>query len=137
MLCNDKGDKEMKYIRTKNQIIEIDNNKYSLIKLNGNKLLNVKINEFGGIKREYIIKQADTIKELCDKFAMKTNVSDEPFLLDKISEVKVLKKQIKNYSQIKYLKKIIYGAIWTDKGLIYKAKMKGVLPNGEIDWELL
>lgn len=30
-----------------------------------------------------------------------------------------------------------YGAIWTDKGLIYKAKMKGVLPNGEIDWALL
>jgi hypothetical protein len=32
---------------------------------------------------------------------------------------------------------IIYGAIWTDKGLIYVAKMKGILPNGEIDWELL
>lgn len=31
----------------------------------------------------------------------------------------------------------IYGVIFTDKGFIYKAKMKGVLPNGEIDWELL
>lgn len=31
----------------------------------------------------------------------------------------------------------VYGAIWTDKGLIYKARMKGILPNGEIDWELL
>lgn len=31
----------------------------------------------------------------------------------------------------------IKGAIWTDKGLIYVAKMNGILPSGEIDWELL
>ena len=31
----------------------------------------------------------------------------------------------------------IKAAVWTDKGLIYVAKMKGILPNDEIDWELL
>lgn len=31
----------------------------------------------------------------------------------------------------------IKGANWTDKGLIYVTKMKGILPNGKIDWELL
>lgn len=31
----------------------------------------------------------------------------------------------------------IKGAIWTEWGLKYVAKIKEILPNGKIDWELL
>ena len=64
------------------------------------------------IERE-IIAEADTIEELCDEF-----VCDEMFVYDK-EEIKFLISE----------GEIVYGAIWTDKGLIYVAKMNesGVL----------
>ena len=55
------------------------------------------------------IKQADTIEELCDEFVFDgivwDKLEDVMFCLDK-----------KDYTKI-------YGAIWTNKGLIYVAKM--------------
>ena len=71
------------------------------------------------------------VEELCDEFVIKAYCSNEPFLF--------MKEQMDIKGFIKKCDKdtIIYGAIWTDKGLIYVAKMKGILPNGEIDWELL
>jgi hypothetical protein len=77
------------------------------------------------IKKEEILRQSDTIEELCDEFVIKT---DKEY----ISKRSLLELQDMN-NYVPY----IYGAIWTDKGLIYVAKMKGILPNGEIDWELL
>ena len=75
--------------------------------------------------RTSIVKQANTIEELCDEFVVvRENGKSMTALLDLAKEY--AKCGIKTY-----------GAIWTDKGLIYVAKMEGVLPNGEIDWELL
>jgi hypothetical protein len=73
--------------------------------------------------KEELLGQADTIEELCDVFVYVDEgcypeISDDLDLMQTSTT-------------------IIYGAIWTDKGLIYKAKMKGILPSGEIDWELL
>lgn len=61
-----------------------------------------------------VLKQADTIKELCDEFVM---ISDGKHKLD-IGCHSYGDKKIQ-----------IYGAIWTDKGLIYVAEMneKGCL----------
>lgn len=76
------------------------------------------------------IKQADTVEELCDWLVFKLN-----------GEIKALYKSWDIALQCEgnhiAIYKDIYGAIDTDEGLIYKAKMKGFLPNGEIDWELL
>lgn len=63
-------------------------------------------------------KKADTIEELCDCFIGK--VSDEEYIhLIGLWEVK-------NYQAIKE----VYGTIWTDKGLIYVAKMN---EKGELE----
>ena len=85
------------------------------------------------------IKQADTIEELCDEFDWKWNEKEFPYSKtrqhDRYSVYGDLKRAIReeeNYG--KYLNQDyeIYGAIWTDKGLIYVAKM-----NDKGDLELL
>jgi len=112
----------MKYIRTKDGIYEVDCEKYDFIGKEFKKAT------WG--KSELVIKQADTIEELFDWLVYRPN-----------GKIKYLIENIKQQDQC-YDYEILdfenwYGAIETDKGLIYKAKMKGVLPNGEIDWELL
>lgn len=76
------------------------------------------------INDDEIIKQADTIEELCDCFVIEwlPTKHRDIFTIDKYSK-EVVKSCIGN-SKTK-----VYGAIWTDKGLIYVAKMneKGVL----------
>lgn len=90
----------MKYIRTKDRIEKLDVDREHLA--------------------EYMnVKQADTIEELCDKFVI---FNSNNFCVGIIDD----------YETAKYkspYKATVYGAIWTDKGLIYVAKMndKGVL----------
>ena len=76
-----------------------------------------------------IIAQAETIEELCD---FKVEVISD----DKSVAVRIFT-MYKELPPNKDIKSGTYGAILTDKGLIYVAKMKGILPSGEIDWELL
>ena len=53
------------------------------------------------------VKQADAIEELCDEFVYVSH-----------------KKPVIGYSmKCDYSNTVVYGAIWTDKGLIYVAKM--------------
>lgn len=74
------------------------------------------------IYKNQIIKESDNIKKLCDEFVMKTHLSyyTNSHLKDLLIEYD--KFYIKDDIEI-------YGAIWTDKGLIYVAKMNesGVL----------
>lgn len=64
-------------------------------------------------------KQADTIEELCDEFVdIYKNEKPETTLLSDIIYFEMYKHHI------------IYGAIWTDKGLIYVAKMND---KGELE----
>lgn len=106
----------MKYIRTKDGIW-----------LNGGKF-GFPCEGIVGKKDEYdfgfcfdkkdIIKQADTIEKLCDEFVYFIN--GMPFVTHK--------------GEIHYVAEgipvVIYGAIWTDKGLIYVAKMND---KGELE----
>lgn len=78
--------------------------------------------------RTSVIKQADTIEELCDEFVLIDEENEHYIKQDNDIHHIRRKMAIGNYH--------CFGAIWTDKGLIYVAKMKGVLPNGKIDWEL-
>lgn len=112
----------MKYIRTKDGVYneityKVAKEFVSIIEEEQAKIMSTTKTNFS------IINQADTIEELCDEFVA---------IYDEKPHFHCLERAIQYADDNK-----VYGAIWTDKGLIYVAKMKGILPNGEIDWELL
>ncbi len=100
----------MKYIRTKcgiGKVTHEDNKNYRA--------------KFGRkyplISKEDVIKVADTIEELCDVLvSVRDNWHD---VWNDFEDCKILCSESE-----------IYGAIWTDKGLIYVAKMNS---KGELE----
>lgn len=110
MFGNGKGDKEMKYIRTKDkkgkQYIVSDKDYIFLIR--DNKVI------FARGYEEELLGQADTIEELCDEFVVEDR--DEFAIFH-------------NLKLAKQTKGIIYGAVWCEWGLKYVARMnnEGVL----------
>ena len=119
---------QKKFIRTKDRIYELVDDKYII---QNNKLYEKEYfnNPFGDGSDEYIgevligeiLAQADTIKELCDCFvAVRKNASGtySVFFID----FEDWETWISGY--------VIYGAIYTDKGLIYVAKMN---EKGELE----
>lgn len=111
----------MKYIRTNdNQIINVGKLKIDYdIKIVGNYLQ--VFCKFGitPVETYEITKQADTIEELCDEFVIKPKNNMKNWLAFGVN-VKHLKESIYN---LNYPIKEVFGAIWTDKGLIFVAKM--------------
>ena len=107
----------MKYIRTKDEIYEPTKWQCDL---SGEMILVKADNKFGNDKAftKDIIKQADTIEELCDRFIVVEHGLDDPFSVD-FETTKTFISKAK-----------VYGAIWTDKGLIYVAKMND---KGELE----
>ena len=95
----------MKYIRTDNNIFLIHKD----ISYGGNKIYKIYNHDFSIIGNNF--KVADTIEELCDEFVITNGkIHQTTKALDKIKEY------FNPYDTF-------YGAIWTDKGLIYVAKM--------------
>ena len=74
-------------------------------------------NSFGRFK---ILKSADTIEELCDEFVVKIKTG---YLITYYDKKLLTQDANKNGADV-------YGAIWTDKGLIYVAKMNN---KGELE----
>jgi peptide subunit release factor RF-3 len=116
----------MKYIRTKDGIYEIskDENDDFIVKNKGSNTWCL----YSIFKEKYDrIIPADTIEELCDEYVIVFDKSEqydnELFNAKKYTPVEVNT----FYKNVKIEK--VYGAIWTDKGLIYVAKMneKGYL----------
>lgn len=111
------GGEEMRYIRTEDgRIVDTTKEKVSL---------------------GYHPKEADTILELCDEFDWKWNETEFPYSIarqhdryDGYGDLKRAMRGEENYG--KYLNQDyeIYGAIWTDKGLIYVAKIN---EKGELE----
>jgi len=104
----------MKYIRTKDDVYEVvDTYETKYV---------VGYTEDGfeiSIYKEAVIKQADTIKELCDVYVIVGEDKDtngNPILWSIRQDIPFFMKYYFNYNDI-------YAAIWTDKGLIYVAKM--------------
>lgn len=110
----------MKYIRTNDGIYEIDVLSIHYIGETHFSCWDVKrtrtFNDW------HIIKQSDTIEELCDEKVGTFEDKSKPYIYKQTSWTD-LKKDWKKYHNN------LYGAIWTDKGLIYVAKMndEGVL----------
>jgi hypothetical protein len=117
----------MKYIRTKDGIYEvIDKTKYSYISIYGKY-----------IKKDDVIEDGDTIEELCDEFVMVWNKKQFPYSTSRqylsfggYGDLKRDMREEENFGFYLNQDYIIYGAIWTNKGLIYVAKMNN---KGELE----
>ena len=126
MWSNDKGEIVMRYVRTK------DGNIYEIIEDRQDGVWLVvkehKPNNYNfKLSLMRVLKQADIIEELCDVFIVKGTDIDA---------------NENCYLTLEYCPKLsqiilhprhsieIYGAIWTDKGLIYVAKMN---EKGELE----
>ena len=99
----------MKYIRTDKGVYERDKCKSALWKMK-------------------VIKEADTIKELCDEYV--AIINDDNALIPKDKYLTGSYNLLLECCLIQQCpKNEYYGAIWTNKGLIYVAKMnqEGVL----------
>lgn len=127
----------MKYIRTKDGKIKELNFDYRTGAFTGNGYYRYKATsteQDGLVHKNYVIKQADTIEELCDEFVI-IRRDDNTFALakyypdDKTFYVKTADEEVSLNECLMYEYEI-YGAIWTDKGLIYKAKMN---EKGELE----
>ena len=75
-----------------------------------------------------VIKATDTIEELCDEYVKKSKENKNDFFeiskdYLKIFDRKYHKEDLEHYNY--------YGAIWTEKGLIYVAKMN---EKGELEF---
>lgn len=122
----------MKYIRTKDGVYEVIKKvEFPKLPINASDYDNVYYFVVGGnvlIRESEIVEQADTIEELCDFIFFKYWST-----IRKCYELK-LYKSLKELYANEYItgndKYFIYGAIWTDKGLIYVAKMND---KGELE----
>ena len=106
----------MKYIRTKDKIIDTTDTLFTRFfefKIDNNILRTHCFNEDFWDKEE-IINQADTIEELCDDFVL---IRDA--IIRVYPKKHLLEESITGYC----VGDEVYGAIWTNKGLIYVAKM--------------
>ena len=125
-----------KYIRTENGVYELVDDRY-IIK--NNKLYEKEYFPFGDGSDEYIgevligeiLAEADTIEELCDEFVYinKIGCFDKSYVIHfdlpnrKFTEPTIKEKLDYIYKHYKEDLHKIKGAIYTDKGLIYVAKM--------------
>lgn len=107
----------MKYIRTKNGVLFPTN-----------------AHEEDIPKDDCFFKVGDTIEELCDLYVTHYKIGEKDYFHDIRVSIESAKwfaeKDHPNFSSFKV--RAIYGAIWTDKGLIYVAEM-----NKEGEFELL
>ena len=109
----------MKYIITENGIYEVSElNEYAThYKMNKTVVIDKLQTKY--ILNKSILAQADTIKELCDVYVIVGEDKDtngNPILWSIRQDIPFFMKYYFNYNDI-------YAAIWTDKGLIYVAKM--------------
>ena len=129
------------YIRTKDGVYEVlseyDEPEYTTLISNPVKAFDVKVttrtSNGSFIRIVYgseVISQSESIEELCDEFVVfDKEQPNGKFLYYKGFEN--LKKEFIDFEKDKE-KVVVCGAIWTDKGLIYVAKM-----NDEGDLELI
>ena len=130
---------EMKYIRTKHgRILKIvkdeDFDDEEKVKIPNDCTMVYASNMFGCsiISNKNIIKQADTIEELCDCLVLWKNIIPIKHSIAKADiDEQAIKVGSYTWDSNKYKEAYsnTYGAIWTDTGLIYVAKMnsEGVL----------
>ena len=128
----------MKYIRTKDGIFEVvdENDRYYKCINPQTSWATIKSkieNDENGI--DYALAEADTIEELCDEFVGLVKSTSSDFIIMRVMahSLKELKESLKtklNGEVYQGHYDIVYGAVWTSKGLIYVAKMN---EKGELE----
>jgi hypothetical protein len=118
----------MKYIRTKDGIFEV-------VKEDGNWLEIIsnferKMQCHCVIKKHAVIKQSDTIEELCDECISVLEDGNGSHIWHESEFEENTPYLFHKARMFKEDDEIFYGAIWTDKGLIYVAKMND---KGELE----
>ena len=111
----------MKYIKTKTGVYERLEPSEECPEVEDNPWLLV-VNGIINKHSDPIIAEDDTIEMLCDEFVLYDNQLKTYGVFDKMSTKVITFKWIKNNLDI-YKGMTIYGAIWTDKGLIFVARM--------------
>lgn len=103
------------YIRTKDGVYEVK--KVEI--LCGVKFYDYETREdfVNRIREEQIINQSESLEELCDEFVVVDKRNNVHYLMDYYDVCEELQ------DGRLYEKDIVYGAIWTSKGLIYVAKL--------------
>ena len=76
-----------------------------------------------------VINQADTIEELCDEFVSNNKLLEPKYVYTNETLIQSWRNRFEDELVVKG-NKDIKGAIWTDKGLIYVAKMNN---KGELE----
>ena len=96
------------YIRTKDGVYEVKVNKYHELVYCKNNQIVLSCN---------ILNQSENLEELCDEFVIRRIKNDYTFVWNEERNI--------GFNYFCSLPKIyiVYGAIWTSKGLIYVAKM--------------
>mgnify|MGYP003293610582 CR=1 FL=1 len=115
----------MKYIRTKDGIVETTNvDRFSLyFELSGEQ--SVSYSEIDKLLEKMITKQADTIEELCDEFRVRDNDNYSTY------EIDITCRNLKElYEELQIQNQTLFGAIWIEWGLKYVAKMN---EKGELE----
>ena len=104
-----------KYIRTKDKIVK---NPYLGVE-QGIPVFELTADNMFLTKKD-IVKTSNNLEDLCDGFVVKDYIPTKPLYFDTKLQAQqfVYKNGVQNDNRVE-----IYGAIWTDKGLIYVAKM--------------
>ena len=115
----------MKYIRTKDGIYEVKHDEKNFIYKGSNviAIYDPKIYQVRDIHKDEIIKKADTIEELCDRFIVYVEDLDYYAIFDYYDEAF-------SFVCASEYKCKLFGVLETDKGLIYVAKMN---KNGALE----
>lgn len=116
------------YIRTKDGVYEVSHlNAYATHKRKGETLLEGYKTAY--IKNENIIAQSENLAELCDQIVYDYRLYQNKIIWDgRLVEDSF--EELDEPITDEMIKDGIYGAIWTDKGLIYVAKMND---KGELE----
>ena len=126
-----KGEQTVKYIRTKDGNI-FDYAICEKIIINGTKWLLISKDGNYNLVPNQIIKQADTIEELCDEIIgiLNKNIECERYETSLRIGDKLWFDDLEDAQYNKKYCSEIYGAIWTDKGLQFVARMNS---KGELE----
>lgn len=117
----------MKYIRTKFGEMFAVRKEYSFY---GQKYYDIyHKDKYLPIREDYVIKQANTIEELCDEIVLKQYAENNTIMYIRYSvkNLELAKIDGKKFSPEKYE---IYGAVWCEFGLKYVAKLNS---KGELE----
>lgn len=116
------------FVRTKDGVYEVEQSQLE----DDEEVVNC---EYGQISKLEIERKSKKLEKLCDEFLGLVKSKSSDFIIMRViaHSLKELKDSLKTELNGKtYYSKydIIYGAIWTDKGLIYVAKMNS---TGELE----